>query len=157
MLAQKQILYHRIGLAILLVISMFAFGGGTVNSLTGNASGFTPLFWILGMFTWNDAFVIGIFFFIGAIFLLTKDNPTWTGMFFSLYVAIRAFFETKYNMDAQFSPITRPWEAALPGIAEKFNLKLVELFVIAQVFYMCICIAALMVFLYYFKRYLQEK
>ncbi len=129
---------------------------GFVNVLKGNASGFCPWFWWMGIFTWDDALIIGAFLFFATGVVALKRDSVLTILIYSLYGVVRTFIEAFYNLNAQFSPVTRPWEASLPAVAADFHLKLVELFVVAQVFYTVLCVASTMVFLSSLKRYMRR-
>jgi hypothetical protein len=110
----------------------------------------------MGIFTWDDALIIGSFLFLATGVVALKRDPVITILIYSFYGVLRTGIEALYNLNAQFSPITRPWEANLPAIAAHFHLKLVELFVVAQVFYTVLCVASTMVFLSSLKRYLRR-
>jgi hypothetical protein len=140
----------------MLVISGIAATLGFMNVSVGNASGFCPWFWWMGIFTWDDALIIGSFLFLATGVVALKRDPVITILIYSFYGVLRTGIEALYNLNAQFSPITRPWEANLPAIAAHFHLKLVELFVVAQVFYTVLCVASTMVFLSSLKRYLRR-
>ena len=141
---------------VMLLISGIAAIFGFVNVQAGNASGFCPWFWWMGIFTWDDALIIGAFLFIATAVVALKRSSVLTILTYSFYGVLRTGIEALYNLNAQFSPITRPWEANLPTIAEYFHLKLVELFVVAQVFYTVLCVALAMVFISSLKRYLRN-
>jgi hypothetical protein len=145
---------NKIVLLVLGIISFISSIFGWLYSLYGNASGFTPYFFWMGIFTWDDGMIIGTFLFIICIFLWFKNNSIFTGLFLSTYAMIRSLGEVIYNLNAQFSPISRPWESKLPAIASSFHLQLVELFVVGQIFFMVICITSFLILLYYIKKYL---
>jgi hypothetical protein len=145
--------WHKIVLLVVGISSFLAAIFGWLYSLSGNASGFCSQFFGLGIFTWDDGMVIGTFLCLACIFLWFKNNSTLTGLFLSSYVMIRSAGETIYNLNAQFTLTIRPWEYRLPHIAAMFNLRLVELFVIAQVFFMVLGIASFVIFLSYLKKY----
>lgn len=149
-------LKHRLFLLVATAFSLFAAFWGWLNTLNGNASGYSPAFWWLGIFTWDDAAILGTFLLIASIILIQRNSSTVTGMFFSIYGAVRAGIEALYNLNAQFSSITRPWEIALPTVAATLHLKLVELFVVAQVCYTALCVTFIMIFLSCLKRYLRS-
>ncbi len=140
----------------MLLISGIAAILGFMNVQAGNASGFCPWFWWMGIFTWDDALIIGAFLFITTAVVALKRSSVLTILAYSFYGVLRTGIEALYNLNAQFSPITRPWEANLPGFAAYFHLKLVELFVVAQVFYTVLCVALAMVFISSLKRYLRS-
>jgi len=140
----------------MLVISGVATTLGLRNVSIGNASGFCPWFWWMGIFTWDDALIIGAFLFLATGVMALKQDSALTTLIYSFYGVLRTGIEALYNLNAQFSPITRPWEANLPAIAAHFHLKLVELFVVAQVFYTVLCVALAMVFVSSLKRYLRS-
>ncbi|MFZ1019735.1 MAG: hypothetical protein WAN61_01950 [Minisyncoccia bacterium] len=148
---------NKVVLLVVGILSFFASVFGWFYTFSGNASSFSFAFFPLGIFTWDDGMVIGTFIFLGCIFLWYKNNSTLTGLFFSIYTTIRSAGETIYNLNAQFSSISRPWESCLPGIATYFHLKLVELFVIGQIFAMVLCVISFMIFLSYLKKYLISK
>ncbi len=140
----------------MLVISGIAAILGVINVSIGNASGFCPWFWWMGIFTWDDALIIGVFLFLATGVAALKRDAVLTILIYSFYGVLRTGIEALYNLNAQFSPITRPWEANLPSVAAYFHLKLVELFVVAQVFYTVLCVALAMVFISSLKRYLRR-
>lgn len=140
----------------MIVISGAAATLGFMNVRAGNASGFCPWFWWMGIFTWDDALIIGAFLFIATAVVALKRSAVLTILTYSFYGVLRTAIEALYNLSAQFSPITRPWEANLPQFAAYFHLKLVELFVVAQVFYTVLCVALSMVFISSLKRYLRS-
>jgi hypothetical protein len=140
----------------MLLISGIAAILGFMNVQIGNASGFCPWFWWMGIFTWDDALIIGLFLFLATGIVALKRDPVLTVLTYSFYGVVRTGIEALYNLNAQFSPITRPWEANLPAIAAHYHLKLVELFVVAQVFYTVLCVASAMVFVSALKRYLRS-
>lgn len=148
---------YRLFLCLVGFFSTVAAILGWIFSFTGRASELCPSFWDLGIFTWDDGATIGLVMAITAWYLYwrsRKENvEIRTGLIFSLYGAIRMAGEAKYTMDAQFSPISRPWEAGLPNIAVMLHLKLVELFVVAQDLYMCATVAFGMMFIWYLRRY----
>jgi hypothetical protein len=141
---------------VMLLISGIAAFLGFVNVHAGNASGFCPWFWWMGIFTWDDALIIGVFLFLATGIVALKRDLVLTVLIYSFYGVLRTGIEALYNLNAQFSPITRPWEANLPAIAAYFHLKLVELFVVAQVFYTVLCVSLAVVFISSLKRYLQR-
>ena len=110
----------------------------------------------MGIFTWDDALIIGVFLFLATGIVALKRDLVLTVLIYSFYGVLRTGIEALYNLNAQFSPITRPWEANLPAIAAYFHLKLVELFVVAQVFYTVLCVSLAVVFISSLKRYLQR-
>lgn len=140
----------------MLMISGIAAILGVMNVSIGNASGFCPWFWWMGIFTWDDALIIGVFLFLATGVAALKRSSEFTLLIYSFYGVLRTGIEALYNLNAQFSPVTRPWEASLPAIAAYFHLKLVELFVVAQVFYTVLCVALAMVFISSLKRYLKS-
>jgi hypothetical protein len=142
--------------AAMLLISGIATVLGFLNVQAGNASGFCPWLWWMGIFTWDDALIIGAFLFIATAVVALKRSSVLTILTYSFYGVLRTGIEALYNLNAQFSPITRPWEANLPEVAAYFHLKLVELFVVAQVFYTVLCVALAMVFISSLKRYLKS-
>jgi small-conductance mechanosensitive channel len=142
--------------ASMLVISGVAATLGFMNVHAGDASGFCPWFWWMGIFTWDDALIIGAFLFMATAVVALKRSAVLTILTYSFYGVVRTAIEALYNLNAQFSPITRPWEANLPEFAAHFHLKLVELFVVAQVFYTVLCVAFSMVFISSLKRYLRN-
>jgi len=142
--------------ATMLLTSGVATILGFMNVERGNASGFCPWFWWMGIFTWDDALIIGVFLFLATGFVALKRNSVLTSLIYSFYGVMRTGIEALYNLNAQFSPIARPWEASLPAIAAHFHLKLIELFVIAQVFYTMLCVTSAMVFVSSLRRYLRN-
>ena len=144
---------NRIFVAGIGVIAAIATIIGSINTLSGNASGFCSALWWLGLFTWDDAMVLGMFLTALCIVLWFANKSVLTGLYFSSYVFFRSLIEVFYNLNAQFSPISRPWESQLPHIASTFNLQLVELFVIGQIFFTTICIISFLVLLSYTKKY----
>lgn len=144
---------NRILVASIGIVAGIATIVGSINTLLGNASGFCSVLWWLGLFTWDDAMVLGMFVAATCIVLWFKNESVLTGLFFSSYAFFRSLIEVFYNLNAQFSPITRPWESQLPHIASIFNLQLVELFVIGQIFFTSICIISFLLLLSYIKKY----
>ena len=127
------------------------FSGGDVSGICW------PFVW-LGIFTWDDGMIIGTCLFAACLclWLWRKDDFAVSGLFLSAYAALRSFIEAQYNLNAQFSAVTRPWEAFLPPLAASLHLRLVELFVIAQISYTMICLAAVCAFVYFLKEYLMQ-
>ncbi len=148
---------YRLSLSIVGFLSTLAAIAGLAFTVMGQASELCPSFWVLGIFTWDDGVTIGLVMAVTAWYLYWRSSrenlEIRTGLIFSLYGAIRMAGEAKYNMDAQFSPISRPWEAGLPHVAAMLHLKLVELFVVAQDLYMCAAAALGMIFVWYLRRY----
>jgi hypothetical protein len=114
-----------------------------------------PFIWE-GLFVWGDAMILGTFIFGASLFLLKKNDYVLTGLFFSIYYMIRSLIEAIYNLNAQFSPISRPWEGFVPDMAARFNFKPQELFVVPQITYTAVFITAAMVFLVFLKKYLKD-
>ncbi len=142
---------------IILIIGVLSFISwifGWFYTFHENASSFAFSFFPMGIFTWDDGMVIGTFLFLSCVVLWFKNKPVLTGLFLSAYAMIRSFGEAMYNLNAQFSPISRPWESSLPSIAMHFHLRLVELFVLGQIFAMVICVISFVIFLSYLKKYL---
>ncbi len=146
----------RVVWAAMLVSSGIAAILGLINVVGWNASGFCPWFWWMGIFTWDDALIIGVFLFLATGVAALRRDPVLTVLIYSFYGVIRTAIEALYNLNAQFSPITRPWERQLPEVAVHFHLALVELFVVAQVFYTVLCVGFAMVFLSSLKRFLRS-
>lgn len=113
-----------------------------------------PFIW-LGLFTWDDGMILGLFLLLGCLVLWRKGKPALTSLFFSAYALVRSLIEVFYGLNAQFSPVTRPWESNLPSLAAYFHLKLPELFVFYQIFFTAICVVALVFFLTFIRRYLR--
>lgn len=115
-----------------------------------------PLIW-LGLFVWGDAMILGAFIFGACVVLWFKNNPVLTGLFFSAYYMIRSFIEALYNLNAQFSPVSRPWEAFIPAIAEKYHFKIMELYVVPQITYTAVCVTSLVIFVTFLKMYFHDE
>ncbi|NTW61286.1 hypothetical protein HGB24_01175, partial [Candidatus Saccharibacteria bacterium] len=142
----------------LLIFGLVAFTSsiiGWINYFSGTAvfSVITwPIIWT-GLFVWGDAMILGAFLAGACYFLWRKNDPVLTGLFFSVYYVIRSFIEALYNLNAQFSSVSRPWEAYTVELAPKLHFQPQELFVVPQITYTAICITALMFFIYYLKLY----
>ena len=144
---------------ILLIIGLCALVStvlGFTNYAENNFSGISwPFIW-MGIFIWGDAMILGTFLFISCIFLWFKNNSTFTGMLFSAYVFIRSSVEILYNLNAQFSTISRPWETFVPQIASALHLEKAELYVLPQITYTAISTVALISFCYFLKKYFKS-
>ncbi|MDD2822633.1 MAG: hypothetical protein PHQ59_00995 [Candidatus Daviesbacteria bacterium] len=144
----------------LFLISIGAFSSlaailGVINYLGGNFSAHSWAFFPLGIFVWGDAIVLGTFLAIASVTLWKKDNPIYSGLFFSIYATIRAFIEALYGLNAQFSSLNRPWEKEWLEIANNLNLSPLELYMFDQIIATCIAIISLLVFLSFFKKYIK--
>jgi hypothetical protein len=130
--------------------------GWLVYFFRGDVSGLSwPFVWI-GIFTWDDGMILGTFLFAGCVALWFLNSAVWTGLFFSSYALFRSFIEAFYNLNAQFSSTTRPWESYLPQLASSLHLRVLELFVIAQIFYTAVAVVSFLVLLFSIKKYFSE-
>jgi hypothetical protein len=145
---------HRIILSIIgLIAAATSILGWAVYFSHGSVSAICwPFIW-LGIFTWDDGMILGTFLFVACAILWKKNKPALSGLFFSAYAMVRSFIEALYNLNAQFSSVSRPWENYLPQLAANLHLQVVELYVIAQISYTAICVTALVFLLYYTKKY----
>ena len=147
---------HAFSLAILGFVALLSAVCGAYQTAQGNFSGVAwPFVWT-GIFIWGDGIVLGTFLFLGSIFLWFKKNPALTGLFFSGYAALRSFIEIIYNLNAQFTTTTRPWEYFVPTLAAQLHLTTTDFFVLPQIFYTAICLVAVLIFLSYWKKYLKS-
>lgn len=138
------------------VAALSSIIGWKVYFSGGDVSGLCWPFWWIGIFTWDDGMVLGTFLFIACLILFFKNRAIVSGIFFSSYVLFRSFIEVLYNLNAQFSSTSRPWEEYLPNLAASLHLRVVELFVIAQISYTVICIISFVALLVYLKKYFKE-
>jgi hypothetical protein len=145
--------------AFLLVIGLLALAAtvlGFVNYGRGNFSGVSwPFVWI-GIFIWGDGIVLGTFLLLGCVYLWFKNNSIATGMFFSAYALLRSLFEVQYNLNAQFSTLSRPWEAYVPSLALALHLDKSELYVLPQIMFTAISTLALLSLCYFAKKYIKS-
>lgn len=148
---------HKIFLLAIGLLALIATVLGFVNYFRGNFSGISWAFVWMGIFIWGDGIVLGLFLLLGCTYLLFKNNPIFTGMFFYAYVLMRSLIEIVYNLNAQFSDVTRPWEAYLPHLAATLHLERAELYVLAQILFTAICTLALLGFCCYFRKYLKSQ
>ena len=112
-----------------------------------------PIIW-LGLFVWGDAMILGAFLFIASVVLWFKNNHVLTGLFFSTYFTLRSFIEAIYNLNAQFSSVTRPWEAYTVDLAKQLHFAPQEMFVVPQIIYTAICVTSFIIFIMYLKQYM---
>lgn len=103
---------------------------GLVNVLNNNFSGISWVFVPLGIFIWGDALILGPFISLGSLWLLIKNKPVWTGLFFSSYVAARSFFEVIYAFNTQFSDSIRPWDVHWRNLEIVKSWNTTEIFVL---------------------------
>ncbi len=146
---------HRKLIIFVFIYSLLATIFGFTQILHGNFSGPSIAFVPLGILVWGDALILGFFLSLSCLFLWHLNNKVWTGLFFSGYVGVRAFIELLYWLNLQFTSVTRPWEQAwlshLP-----FNIPLMELYVCGQLFYTIIVTINILIFIKFFKQYLNN-
>src|SRR3989344_2691305 len=102
---------------------------GIINVLNGNFSETAWVFVPLGIFIWGDAIVLGPFIALACLWLWVKNKSVWTGLFFSIFAAIRSFIEIIYALNAQFSNTVRPWEVHWRNMEIVKSVGLVETYV----------------------------
>ena len=153
----KQMTLHKKILGAIFIVSVIAFILGLINTLSGN---FNQVVWLLcpiGIFVWGDAIILGPFLAISSIYLWIKNRPNISGMFISLYVGIRAFIEVLYNLSAQFTTTSRPWDPYWQDTRVTHFFGIVETNVLAQVIFTVVIIIAVFCFIVYMKEYLKEE
>jgi hypothetical protein len=144
---------HNIFLIIIGLVAFASVISGAYETSQGNFSGIAwPFAWI-GIFIWGDAIILGSFLFLGSVFLWQKHNGALTGMFFSGYAALRSFIEIIYNLNAQFTTTTRPWESFIPTLASSLHLSTTEFFVLPQILWTAGCLVAILIFISHLKSY----
>ncbi len=147
---------NKILLSVVGSVSLIASIIGWINYAQGMAvfSVITwPIIW-LGLFVWGDAMILGAFLFIASVVLWFKNNHILTGLFLSVYFTLRSFIEAMYNLNAQFSSVTRPWEAYTVDLAKQLHFAPQEMFVVPQIIYTAICVTSFIIFIVYLKQYM---
>lgn len=144
-------------LLIILLISAIALIVGITKVLQGNFNQISLPFIPLVIFVWGDALIFGPFFILGCLWLWHKNNYVWTGMFFSTYYAVRLFIEALYNLNAQFSETVRPWESTWQKLTIVQDIRVIQIYMLAQIFFTVGAIVAFLIFVSYFKKYLSQK
>lgn len=142
---------QKIFLGLIIILSLLA----TVFGFTKNFSGIAWPLVSIGVFIWGDAIILGPFFFFSAIVLWKKNNPALTGLWFSLYASTRAFIEILYNLNAQFSTTTRPWEMEIKEYALNSGRDINEIFVLGQLLFTVIFIISIFLFIKFLNKYLK--
>ncbi len=140
---------HKIFLNIVIFASFIAVVFGSVKNFSGIAWPFAPL----GIFIWGDAIILGPFLLISALILKHKNNSALTGFWFSLYIAVRSFVEIFYNLSAQFSTTTRPWETSIREYTVHIGKDVNEIFVLGQLLFTIIFIISVYWLIYFAKKY----
>lgn len=72
-----------------------------------NAFGSTPYLYLLSIFVWGDAMVIGIFWAGAALVSIILSDWILFWLIASLFILVRSIGETIYWFNQQFSTITR--------------------------------------------------
>ena len=153
----KELTLHKKILAALFIISVVSFVLGLIGTLQGN---FNQVIWVLcpiGIFVWGDAIILGPFLALSAVFLWIKNRKSVTGLFLSLYVAIRAFIEVIYNLNAQFTTTSRPWDPYWQETRVTHFFGIIETNVLAQVTFTVVIIIAVFCFINFLKDYMKEE
>lgn len=148
---------HKKILEVILVISVVVFIVGIFETFQGN---FNEVVWVLcpmGIFVWGDAIILGPFLAVSSLLLWLKNKSNISGMFFSLYAGIRAFIEVLYNLNAQFSTTSRPWDPYWQDTRMTRFFGVIETNVLAQVLFSVVLIAAVFCFIIFLKEYLKEE
>jgi hypothetical protein len=156
---QKQINWTKYFLLVVAATTLIASILGWINYFKG-VSVFSVITWQfipLGIFVWGDAMILGTFLFVASVYLYFKQNTALTGLFFSAYFMIRSLIEALYNLNAQFSSVSRPWEGFIQPLADKLNFKIQEMFVVPQITYTAVCVVSLVFFVVFLKKYITER
>lgn len=151
---KDMLLKNRQFLSITGLLYLIAFLLGVINVPAGNFSGTAWLFVLLGIFIWGDALILGPFMIIACIWLYFKNKRVLTGLFFSIFLAVRAFFEIAYALNAQFSGSIRPWEIEWRESKLIQSVGINETFVLYQLVFTIIFVVSSLTFVYFLKRYL---
>jgi len=148
---------------VLLTVGILCLAGvplGIMHCLRGDASGYAyPPYWMIMIFTWDDAATWGLFLLAWCVILWRKNDSVFVGLFFWAMYMGRSFIEILYDLITQFSPpspATRSWEAGLPTIATYLHLKLVEFYVVGQVCWTMLWVTSSILLLTYIKKYLRK-
>lgn len=156
MLSRKE----RIVLVIIAITCALGVVVGLLQWHGWNAGGYAwPPYWLLMIFTWDDAVLWGAFLLGLSLFVLWKEDTALFRMAFALAYVWRSFIEIRYDLNAQFSISTlslRPWESPLPHAAKYWHLHLVDLYVVGQVGWTIVGATAALIFVVYLKKYLQR-
>ena len=147
----RHLTLHKRILEVIFVFGIIVFVLGLIETIHGY---FNEVVWILcptGIFVWGDAIILGPFLACSSMLLWFKNRPNISGMFFSLYVSIRAFIEILYNLNAQFSTTNRPWDPYWQDTRLTHFFGIIETNVLAQVLFTVVLIIAVFCFIVFIK------
>lgn len=110
-----------------------AFGGGSV------------LLFLLGIFVWGDAVILGLFWILTVISCLLLKDWTLFLLVISLFWMVRSFGEIVYWISQQFSPIMRNPPENLMGYGW---FKNDSIWFVYQVFWQCLLVVSIVASIY---------
>jgi hypothetical protein len=135
---------------ILLLIILFNllifFEGIHESREKKNAYGFTPVLFPLGIFVWGDAILIGLFWACVALVCLFINDWILFLLIFAAFWTIRAFGESIYWFNQQFSKVIRYKPEDLPFY---FYTQNDAAYFMHQVFAQLVSVVALIFTIYY--------
>src|SRR4030042_2404075 len=110
-----------------------------------NAYGLVPYLYLLGIFTWGDAVIFGLFWLLSSIITIILQDFLLFLLIISVFWLVRSIGETIYWFNQQFSTINRNPPEKLCGYK---YFKIDSIWYVYQICWQCVTITSIITTIY---------